>query len=254
MGRMVTRLGAACMLAILAACATPPDDPEARADFEAQNDPLEPTNRAIFDANLFLDRNFFKPVAQGYVDVVPKPGRRAVHNVLKNLNEPLAAFNHTLQGNPGRGFDSLSRFVVNTTLGVGGLFDVAEDWGVPYKGADYGQTLGVWGVGEGPFLVLPFFGPSNPRDAVGFGAAAVSDPFDITFDIIDANYASFLRGGVQAIDTRSRNLDTLDEIQRNSLDFYATLRSLYRQSRQADIEEAKHPEGHGGQSGSVIIE
>lgn len=222
----------------LGACATVPADPEERAEFERTNDPAEPTNRAIFDFNTGFDKNVFKPVSQAYVDVVPDTIRGAIHNFLTNLDEPVVGFNDLLQANPGKAWVSVQRFLINTTIGVGGMFDVAKEIGLPGHKSDFGQTLGVWGVGEGPFITLPIFGPSNPRDAVGLALGMMANP--LTWMSGGAvTIASVAKGGVQGVDERSRALDTLDDLERNSLDFYATLRSVYRQHRQGQIEDAK---------------
>lgn len=227
------------------ACATPPTDPEARAEFDKINDPAEPTNRAVFSFNEAVDRNFFKPVAQAYEDNVPEPVRRSVHNFLINLDEPIVGFNDLLQANSTRALSATTRFMINTTFGVGGLFDMAGSWGLPHHDSDFGQTLGVWGVGEGPYITLPIFGPSNARDATGLAVSFLANP--LTWISGTASVlAGVARGTTQGIDERARNIDTLDDLQRNSLDFYATLRSVYRQHRDGMIEEAKsgNPNAH----------
>jgi phospholipid-binding lipoprotein MlaA len=162
-------LGAALLLA---GCATPPpaSDPEALAEYRENNDPLEPANRAVQAFNEGLDRAVVKPVAIGYREYVPRPVRRGVRNVLNNLRGPVILFNDMLQGEPRRAGDTLGRFLLNSTFGVAGIFDVAEAWfGVSRHTEDFGQTLAVWGVGEGPFLFLPLAGPTNLRDLAGSG-------------------------------------------------------------------------------------
>jgi phospholipid-binding lipoprotein MlaA len=227
------------------ACATAPADPEGRVEFEKTNDPAEPTNRAVFDFNQSVDKNLFKPVAEAYQDVVPDTIRRVVHNFLTNLDEPVVGFNDLLQANGTRAWITMQRFVINTTIGVGGMFDVAAEMGLPGHKSDFGQTFGVWGIGEGPFITLPIFGPSNPRDAVGMALGFAANPLTWMSGGA-ATIASVARGGTQGIDERSRNIDTLDDLERNSLDFYATLRSVYRQYRQGMIEDAKsgNPNAH----------
>lgn len=219
-------------------CATRPADPEARAEFDKVNDPGEPTNRAVFGFNQTFDRSVFKPVAQAYQDNVPGGVRRGVHNFLTNLDEPLVGFNDLLQGNGSRWWIITQRFMVNTTLGVGGIFDVATDWGLPHHDADFGQTFGVWGMGEGPYITLPIFGPSNARDTVGLVLSAAANPLT-WMSGTPALAAGFSRGATQGIDERGRNIEALDDLERNSLDFYATLRSVYRQRRNGMIESAK---------------
>ncbi|MEJ0072382.1 MAG: TonB family protein [Pseudomonadota bacterium] len=160
----------------LGACATAPADPESKAEFAKTNDPAEPTNRAVFDFNQTVDRNLFKPVAQAYQDNLPDGVRRGVHNFLTNLDEPLVSFNDLLQANGERALTSSTRFMINTTLGIGGIFDLAGDWGLPHHDSDFGQTFGVWGIGEGPYITLPIFGPSNARDAVGLALSFAANP------------------------------------------------------------------------------
>ncbi|HXE27183.1 MAG TPA: VacJ family lipoprotein [Stellaceae bacterium] len=222
---------------LLAGCATPPSDPEARADFAARNDPLEPTNRQIFAADEFLDRNALKPVAQAYRDYVPDVVQHRLHDLLANLQDPVIEVNDLLQGNFARGWVTFQRFAINSTIGGLGLFDVAADWDLPFHDADYGQTLAVWGIGEGPYLVLPILGPSNLRDAVGSGMGFFLDPLGFVggTNALIANYA---RGATNGIDDRAQHLDTLDDLEKNSMDFYATLRSVYRQHRAFEIAQA----------------
>ena len=141
----------------------PPSADEADSD----NDPAEGVNRAIFKVNVAADHAVVRPVAQAYTDHVPEFVQTGIHNVVQNLKEPAVAVNDVLQGNVNHAWQSAQRLAVNTTVGAAGMFDVAEKWGVPPHKADFGQTLAVWGVGEGPFVELPLLGPSNPRDAVG---------------------------------------------------------------------------------------
>jgi phospholipid-binding lipoprotein MlaA len=222
----------------LAGCAEVPADPSARTAFERENDPVEPTNRAIFETNFFFDRNAFKPVATVYRDYVPDPVQNGLHNLLANLQGPVIEINDILQGNPRRGWVTFQRFMVNTTVGGLGLFDVAADWGLPFHDADYGQTLAVWGIADGPYVVLPLFGPSSVRDAVGIGLGFVLDPFAFVGGA-NAMYAGYARGATNAVDDRAANIDTLDELQKNSIDFYSKLRSVYRQHRAYAVSEAK---------------
>lgn len=220
-----------------AGCATRPTDPEAAAEFDKTNDPAEPTNRDVFAFNQSLDRNVFKPVAQAYEDL-PQGVRTGVHNFLTNINEPVVAFNDVLQANGTRALTSSTRFLVNTTFGFGGFFDMASTWGLPHHDADFGQTFGVWGIGEGPYLTLPIFGPSDVRDTVGLAVSFAASPLTWMSGTAPL-VAGIGKGATEGVDERGRNIDTLDDLQRNSLDFYATLRSVYRQHRNGMIEDAK---------------
>jgi phospholipid-binding lipoprotein MlaA len=222
---------------LLGACATPPTDPAARADFDARNDPIEPTNREIFAVDQFLDRSAMKPVAQTYRDHVPVDLQHRIRDFLANLQDPMIEINDLLQGNFTRGWVTFRRFAINTTIGGLGLFDVATGWDLPFHDADYGETLAVWGIGEGPYVVLPILGPSNVRDAIGSGLGFVLDPLGFVGGT-NALYAGYARGVANGIDDRAENIDTLDGLERDSIDFYATLRSAYRQHRAYEIAQA----------------
>ncbi len=208
----------------------------ASAEVDEANDPIEPVNRFIFDVNLKLDEYTLKPVAKGYRAAFPQPVRDSVHSFLDNLKSPIVFMNDVLQANVTGANATFGRFLINSTFGLGGLFDFAGSHGLPGHSADFGQTLGVWGVPEGPYLVLPIFGPSNPRDTTGLVADSLADPFSIVAGENGLTYLIFVRAGVSAIDSRSRTIELFDDLQRNSLDFYAAARSLYRQRRQAEFE------------------
>jgi phospholipid-binding lipoprotein MlaA len=234
-------MAAALALAGLAGCATPPpaNDPDAVAEYKDADDPLEPTNRVFYAINDGLDLVVLRPIALAYRAVVPQVVRDHTHNVLANLGNPVALANDMAQGKPRRAGDTLMRLLLNTTVGVVGIFDVATGWGWPAHDSDAGMTMALWGVSEGPFLYLPVLGPSNPRDAVGFGVDIAIDPLTWIGQgtaVADLGYA---RLGMNAIDTRERFLDDLDRIKRTALDPYATIRSLSRQHRQSQIEDAR---------------
>ncbi len=248
----VSRLGRGLVVVLALAfsatgCATPPpqSDPEAYAEFRELNDPIEPFNRVIFQVNRGLDALFLKPLAEFYLLLLPPPVQTGIHNFVTNLRTPVIFFNDLLQLEGARALNTAGRFAVNTTVGVGGLVDWASDWGMPYHDEDFGQTLAVWGVGEGPYLVLPLVGPSNPRDAVGLGVdSAVLDPFGFLATFIYnetqlLTILSYTRLGLTAVDARARNYDALNDIEKNSLDFYAAMRSLYRQHRQSEINNGR---------------
>lgn len=226
-------------------CATPPTDPDALAAYNEANDPLEPMNRKIFAFNKAADKYLIKPLAQGYVAVVPADGRKSVRNVLNNMRSPVVLANDIMQGEIQRAGTTIGRAVFNSTIGIGGLFDVAAGIGLPYHDEDFGQTLAVWGVGEGPYLVLPIFGPSNPRDTVGMVVDGFIDPLNWYLDNTGRGYLTYVRAAIDGIDKRASVLDALDEIERTSLDFYATIRSLYRQRRIDEINNGQ-PSAPGG--------
>ena len=233
-GRGVGRLGlavAVAVTALVAGCATPPAEPQARAEFEQLNDPLEPTNRYFFEVNRFVDFMLIRPWADAYRRVVPDYGRERVHNILRNMGEPVDFGNEVLQGRLSDSLTTVGRFLVNSTIGLGGIFDVATDFGLPSKEGDFGQTLYTWGMGDGPYLVMPLFGPSNFRDAIGMGVDTMADPVGYAFSnnkLVPANYA---RAGSGALDKRSEYVEPLDALEKTSIDFYAQVRSMMRQNR-----------------------
>lgn len=153
----------------------PNSDPEALAEFRANNDPLEPLNRGVFFVNRALDTMFIAPISEFYRYLVPWPIRQVVRNGLANLREPVTLANDVLQGNMGRAGDTASRFLLNSTVGLAGAFDVATDFGHPRQREGFEDTFAVWGAGEGPFLMLPLLGPSNVRDTVGYVADWFAD-------------------------------------------------------------------------------
>lgn len=224
---------------LLGGCASSPDpsDPDAVAEFNEINDPLEPTNRVIYEINDGIDVVILRPLALAYRAVVPDIARTGVRNVLDNLSSPVVLANDMMQGKPKRAGDTFMRLVINSTLGIAGLFDVAGELGWPKHGSDFGMTLAVWGLGEGPYLYLPLFGPSNPRDGLGRGVDIAMDPFTWVGQGTTVDALGYARTGINIVDIRSRFLDDLDRTKAQALDPYATIRSLYRQNRRATIEE-----------------
>jgi phospholipid-binding lipoprotein MlaA len=226
----------------LGGCATVPSDPAARAEFKTQRDPLEPMNRRIFAFNEFVDRVALKPIARGYAKAVPQPARDAMRGLLDNLKEPVVLANNLLQGQFKRAGIAGARFIVNTAAGPLGLRDVATRAGLARQSGDFGQTLFAWGVHDGPYLVFPFLGPSNPRDAIGQAADIFMDPF--RYVARRQNYPTLVtasRAVVSGIDERARNLDSLDAMQRQSIDFYAAMRSFFRQNRATELRHGEAP-------------
>jgi phospholipid-binding lipoprotein MlaA len=224
------------LASIVSGCASQPQNPEPGAVAEENfHDPLENANRKIFDFNQVIDRHALVPAAKAYRAALPAPVRDSIHDFLNNLQEPLIFANATLQGRFGYAKDSVVRFVLNSTIGMAGLVDVAGRWGIPYRDNDLGITFGVWGIPEGPYLVVPLLGPSDPRDLAGLGIQSFGDPWNRIVSGQPWNYywIPYAHGLVTALDQRSRYLDTLADIERTSLDYYATIRSLYRQRRAA---------------------
>ena len=217
----------------LVGCAAPsPSGPVQAAE---AYDPLEATNRDIFDFNQSVDRNVLVPVSEAYRSTLPEPVRNGVHNFLQNLDEPLIFAHDILQAEPALATNTAGRFFINTAFGMAGVFDVATQMGIPYHPNDLGVTLARWGFPEGAYLIIPVLGPSNVRDALGKAGDSFGDPGNVVAGNYNVLYASFLRAGTEGIDTRSRNIETLADIEKTSLDYYATIRSLYRQRRAAEI-------------------
>jgi phospholipid-binding lipoprotein MlaA len=235
-------LVAALLLGNLAGCSTPPpaSDPDAVADYNETNDPLEPTNRVVYAIDNGIDTVFFEPVARAYRFIFPQPVRNGIHNVLSNLGTPVELGNDVLSAKPRRAGDTTMRFLINTTVGVVGIFDVAKGWGYPDHDSDFGITMALWGVPEGPFLFLPVFGPSNPRDGIGLGVDSVMDPFTWVGQGTATRALDWSRFGINAIDQRERHLDDIENTKKTALDPYATFRSLYRQHRRSLIETARN--------------
>src|SRR5216684_4125746 len=237
-GRTLARGIALALTLTNTACAHRPADPEARAEYERNNDPAEPTNRVIFAGNKFVDDNALQPVARGDQDYVPGRVRKSLHSFVSNLGQPAIAVNDVLQGNFSRSWNTLQRFVINTTVGGAGLFDVATDWDRPGHLADFGQTLGVWGIGPGPSVQLPLFGPSNVRDSVGKAVDLLTNPTNFIPGGAAATIST-ASGGVGFIDRRSGLLSTTVPLEHESLDYYAALRSAAAQRRAALVAEGK---------------
>jgi phospholipid-binding lipoprotein MlaA len=204
------------------------------ASVTAENpDPYEVFNRQMFAFNEGLDQVVIEPVAYGYRTVTNEPIREGVGNFSSNLGEPLTFVNHLLQGKLPDAGATLGRFVVNTTVGIAGVFDPASAMGMQRTSEDFGQTLGVWGVNSGPFIVLPFLGPTNPRDIVGRGADAALNPLNYPeFENDEATRLGIVAlGGISA---REGAIETFDEL-RQQIDPYTTLRRLYGRTRASDI-------------------
>jgi len=216
------------------------------------NDPMESFNRAMFDFNMALDRNALAPVARGYRYVTPKPVRNGIHNVLVNLMSPVDLLNTLLQGDLHGSGIVLKRFIVNSTAGIGGLIDAAAETGDVRRKEDFGQTLAVWGVGSGPYLVWPLLGPSNPRDSIGGVVDVVSNPvfwLGMNSDWSLAQPLSYTRSGMTIIDARVPLLDPLEELEKTSVDYYTTIRDFVRQQRMMEIMNRKSDQRPGSGEG-----
>lgn len=210
------------------------------------NDPFEGTNRGIFAFNKAVDHVVINPIVKGYRYVVPQPARTGVRNVLRNLRSPITLANDVLQGDVNGAGKDVLRFTVNTLIGVGGIFDVAGMEGYAYEQEDFGQTLGKWGVPHGPYLVLPILGPSSTRDYAGYLVDSFMDPLRWWLFNTDNEGWYYAKVGVEYLDLRESLMDTLNELERSSIDYYAAVRSIYYQRRDALVRDQRATAAGGG--------
>ncbi|MCK9994216.1 MAG: phospholipid-binding lipoprotein MlaA [Alphaproteobacteria bacterium] len=201
------------------------------------NDPFEPMNRFFFSFNLAMDKVILRPAAIAYRAVLPAPVRESTSNFLDNLESPVIFLNDLLQAKPARAGNTLARFGINTVIGFFGFFDPAESMGMERHDEDFAQTLGAWGVSSGPYLMLPFLGPLPPRDMVGFAGDFFTDP--MTYLLWDHRTTNLVYYGVDVVDQRHQVIDEFDELEKSSVDYYAAIRSLYRQRMDDRIRDGK---------------
>lgn len=203
------------------------------------NDPFEGFNRAVFAFNDAADTAILRPIASGYRAVVPQPARNGLRNFLRNLRAPVNFANEVLQGDMKGAGTVLTRTAINTLVGVGGIVDVAGMEGIPYDQEDFGQTLAVWGVGHGPYMVLPVMGPASARDGTGLLVDLALDPLNWYFHNVRPENEGwqYARFAAEGIVRREELLDALDDLRRNSFDYYAAMRSAYVQRREAMVAD-----------------
>lgn len=198
-------------------------------------DPLEGVNRGIYSFNRTLDSYVLRPTASGYGSVLPGPVKTAVHNFFNNLHYPGVIINSFLQGRVQNGLQGTARFLINTTAGIGGLIDIASTLEIPVHNEDFGQTFAVWGLGDGAYLMLPLFGPSNVRDTFGLVLDLLLDPlFFIRDDTTRWSLAA-----LDTVDTRYQLLDAGDILDTSAVDPYAFVRRVHAQRRKALIENSE---------------
>lgn len=236
LSRSATCLAGLLSLMVLAGCAHyPPSDPW---------DPLEPVNRVTYKFNDQADKYLLRPVAKGYDTVTPDPVQSSVTNFFDNVGQPVVMANSLLQLKWGKFNQSLGRFMINTTAGVGGLFDVASMANVPHPDEDFGQTLGYWGLGPGMYIYLPFLGPSDGRDLIGMGADQFANPISYLdeFDEIDNNYSyvPYLLRALQGVNLRASLLG-FDKTLEQQFDPYAFVRSYYLDNRRKAVYDGEVP-------------
>jgi phospholipid-binding lipoprotein MlaA len=229
-GRVVAAAVALVMVVLGAGCAstaTKSPDP---------GDPYEGMNRSFYGFNDALDRNFFEPVARGYVKVTPTPVRSGVTKFFGNVNYLNIIVNDLLQGKGGQFASDTGRFVVNSTVGVGGLFDPATSFGMPEHDEDTGQTLGTWGAGEGAYLVLPFMGPNSFRDLPNSATSMLLNPLTYLNAVV-----TLPLGVLNAVNTRANLLEASSIRDQAALDPYTFVREAYRQQREYKIYDGNPP-------------
>ncbi|MDP6788198.1 MAG: VacJ family lipoprotein [Rhodospirillales bacterium] len=214
------------------------DDEVADAGPDELYDPLEGINRAVLGFNDVIDFLILKPVASVYGFITPDAVKRSVQKAIRNLNAPVILANDLLQFEIGDAAVTTARFVVNSTAGVLGLFEVADEIGLDYHPADFGQTLHAYGSGPGPYLVLPLLGPSTLRDGVGIGVDTFFDPFTY---VLDFPTRMMVLGG-KAVVRREELLEPLDELRAGAIDYYAALRSAYFQNRAVELRKGELPD------------
>lgn len=201
------------------------------------SDPFEDTNRAIFSFNNAVDDAVIHPIAKGYKAVIPAPARTGVDNALKNLRSPVDFSNQILQGDLDGARVVFVRAAVNSLLGIGGLVDLAGHEGIEYEFEDFGQTLAVWGLDHGPYLVVPILGPSSMRDYVGYAVDSFMDPLRWYLFNIDEAHIYYGKVGVNYLNLRANLVDVLEDLEKSSIDYYAATRSAYYQRRDALVKD-----------------
>ncbi len=202
-------------------------------------DPFERFNRATFEFNIKLDDAIGKPIAVAYRDILPKQVRDGIRNFADNLNLPVTFVNDLLQGEFKRAHGTLFRFLINSTVGIAGVYDIAKDAGLPGHEEDFGQTLAVWGVDPGPYLVLPLLGPQTTRHLGGRVVDIGFNPFGYVLTTTDLEWVGLITTTIDVVDQRERLIEAVDGLKKTSLDFYAAARSSYWQRRIAEIHNGR---------------
>lgn len=223
---------------IVAGCAST-TGPGGKGAAEGLSDPLEKINRVVFKFNLAVDDAIGKPLAKAYKKTIPRYARNRIRNFLEHYASPVTFINDLLQGEVKRAQITFVRFVVNTMLGVGGLYDRAAMTGLPGHKEDFGQTLAVWGVPSGPYLMVPLLGPHTTRHAAGRLVDSRLNPFSYLLSDAGVGWIEIIGTVLDFTDRRARLLGTLDKLRKNSLDFYAVSRNLYWQNRKSQIRNGK---------------
>ncbi len=225
----------ACLATLMSGCSSPRYD---SAQTPGLSDPIEEINRKVFAFNQVVDDVVIHPIIDGYRFVVPAPVRAGVDNALSNLQSPVSFANELMQGDVDGAGKVLFRAIVNSFVGFGGLFDFAGAEGYNADVEDFGQTLAVWGVKDGPYIVMPFFGPSSLRDFAGYAVDSFIDPVRISAHDAENDYISYNKSIASYLNVRNKLKDGLEELEASSIDYYASVRSSYYQARQKVISDS----------------
>ena len=230
-----------CFVLLFSGCSSVQKSKVVDNTIETQ-DPWESLNRSTFAFNLAFDKYLLAPLAKGYRLILPNEIRTGIRNFLNNLSEPWTTINSVLQGDAGNAGSSVARFLLNSTVGLLGLFDVATNIGFEKQKEDFGQTLAVHGSGSGPYLVIPFLGPSTVRDAMGKVVGFIADPVTVSLQRNDKDQWIWIGTALKRVDFREQNYEKFDNLNATSVDFYATLRSLYLERRSRMIRNENYKE------------
>ena len=224
---------------VLGGCATRPTDPDELKIYEQNNDPFEPMNRTVFKFNQGAYDYVLKPAVKGYRKAVPDIVKTGITNVMTNLKQPIYMLNALLQGDLKATGNIAGRFALNSVFGLGGIFDLASREEMPVIERDFGQTLAVWGIKDsGPYIVLPILGPTTLRDGIGMGVDSLADP--VGWALYEQNkWLAYGRTGVSGFLEFEKRHDLLENMEKNSTDYYATMRSMYQQNRQKEVRELR---------------
>lgn len=235
----MSSLAIASICLFLSACTTTGNQSDAAQAYRLEaNDPYEDANRAIFAFNDGVDEAILEPISSHYGKILPKPVQTGVNNIVRHVRSPIIFTNDVLQGEMGRAGDTLGRFTVNTLFGFFGIWDVAQEMGIEYHSEDFGQTLAVWGVPSGPYIMMPLLGPGNLREHLGSTVDMVFQPMNWW----SGEDALIVNGSVRAmrvVQTRADNIERIGDLKKTSLDYYASVRSFYQQNRESEILNGK---------------
>ncbi|WP_240810634.1 MlaA family lipoprotein [Formicincola oecophyllae] len=217
----------------------PPKDPDDLQDYKLANDPVEPLNRKMFTFNMWAYKTVLRPIGKGW-DYIPKPFRDAIGNLNETWREPAVFFSDVGAGKPRRAGDSFMRYLINMTAGVAGIIDVASMVGIKQHETDPGMVLGLWGADPGPYLFIPFIGPSGPRDLGGYVISQALTPVNYIprgYGLLNFDWGYNILGTFNGF---ADAIPQIDQIEKQSLDPYAFVRSAWQQSRQSDVDKLKN--------------